>query len=215
MNHSIARYEKAAIIIIIILHAVGIMGIIWPATRLLMITLTPANLAISALLLIYGHSQRGFAFWLFFSTTFIIGFFVEVIGINTGLIFGNYSYGSALGLQIFDTPLLIGINWFIVSYTTGHLCAHFSHRWWVNALAAAAMMTVIDVIIEPVAVFLTYWRWEGNTIPLSNYTGWFFTSLVIQMIYSGLRVNRPNKIATPLLVSQLVFFLALLLFIQL
>lgn len=215
MNLLNKGYTKTAIFVIAILHIVGVSGITWPYTRPLMILLTPANLIISALLLIFGHSQRGVGFWIFFILSFTIGYVVEVIGINTGLIFGNYSYGKALGFQLFGTPLLIGINWFILSYTTGHLSHQISKFWWLNAFIAATLMTAIDVIIEPVAIFLTYWQWEYSIIPLSNYIGWFFTSLIIQILFSRLQVRSKNGVSTPLLVIQVLFFLVLLIFISL
>ncbi len=205
--------NKLAILVIIILHMVGVMGIIWPYTRPLMISLTPANLLISAALLTLGHEQRDTTFWVFLIAAFLIGLGVEILGINTGLIFGEYNYGKALGIQVFSTPLLIGVNWFILSYTTGHLAHRISSAWWINALSAAALMTLIDVIIEPVAIFLTYWQWQNNTIPLSNYIGWFFTSLVIQILYTRLNIKSRNPISTPLLLTQVLFFLALLIFL--
>lgn len=208
-------YNKVAIGAILILHTVGVAGILWPVTRSLTIALTPANLIISAALLLFGHQHRDTKFWFFCIFTFMIGFGVEVIGINTGLIFGDYSYGAALGFQIFDTPLLIGINWFILSYATGHLCHKVSDIWWVNATLAATAMTAMDIIIEPVAIFLTYWSWANDTIPLSNFAGWFFTSLVIQTLFYRLHIPNKNKLSTPLLLTQLSFFISILIFISL
>jgi putative membrane protein len=40
----------------------------------------------------------------------VAGFFIEAIGVNTGLIFGNYVYKTTLGWKFLETPLIIGVN---------------------------------------------------------------------------------------------------------
>jgi uncharacterized membrane protein len=205
---------KFPVLIIFLLHFVGILGIIWGETRPLMIILTPAHLLISGILLIYGHQKRDIKFIAFVIISALIGFISEVIGTNTGLIFGDYSYGNALGFQIWNTPIIIGINWFILSYCIGHMINYFKTKWWIKSIIGALLMTLIDVMIEPVAILLTYWKWENHDIPLSNYFGWFGISLIIQLFYFKLHVNAKNQTAIPLLASQLAFFLVLLLFIS-
>ena len=39
----------------------------------------------------------------------------ESLGVNYGLIFGNYEYGNNLGFKFFGVPFLIGINWIILT----------------------------------------------------------------------------------------------------
>jgi putative membrane protein len=39
---------------------------------------------------------------------------LEVVGVKTGLIFGEYKYGSTLGIKLFEVPLIIGFNWVFV-----------------------------------------------------------------------------------------------------
>ena len=45
----------------------------------------------------------------------------EILGVKFGVIFGDYEYGSALGLKIFDVPLLIGANWAILTVSCSAL----------------------------------------------------------------------------------------------
>ena len=44
---------------------------------------------------------------------------LNITGANTGLIFGNYTYGNILGMKVLGVPLIIGLNWFIVMYCAG------------------------------------------------------------------------------------------------
>ena len=43
-----------------------------------------------------------------FVIVFLIGFIAEQIGVHTGYIFGNYSYGNSLGFRVYQVPLIIG-----------------------------------------------------------------------------------------------------------
>jgi putative membrane protein len=45
----------------------------------------------------------------------VAGFFIEAIGVNTGLIFGNYVYKTTLGWKFLETPLIIGVNWILLT----------------------------------------------------------------------------------------------------
>ncbi|MBK7882949.1 MAG: carotenoid biosynthesis protein [Chitinophagaceae bacterium] len=57
---------------------------------------------------------RTFLFYSFLLICVCIGIAVEIIGVKTGFLFGNYSYGIVLGPKIQSVPILIGINWFII-----------------------------------------------------------------------------------------------------
>ena len=50
---------------------------------------------------------------------FAVGVSVEIMGINTGILFGDYTYGDVLGFKLRDVPVLIGVNWFIIIYCSG------------------------------------------------------------------------------------------------
>jgi len=42
---------------------------------------------------------------------FIVGYLVEVIGVNTGILFGHYGYSLQMGPALLGTPLVMGISW--------------------------------------------------------------------------------------------------------
>lgn len=52
---------------------------------------------------------------------FWTGIFVEFLGVNYGLLFGEYSYGSNLGPKVFGVPFLIGMNWVILTTISGSI----------------------------------------------------------------------------------------------
>ena len=53
---------------------------------------------------------------------FLVGMLSEFIGVNYGLIFGEYTYGNNLGFKLFGVPLLIGLNWVILTV----ICANIA-----------------------------------------------------------------------------------------
>lgn len=200
--------------ILIILHIVGAIGCVIEYTRPLMLMLTPLNLLISAGFLIYCNPHPYLKTLLFLFISGLIGFFVEMIGVKTGWIFGSYSYGNTLGLKLEEVPLIIGINWFMLSFIFGNIVSRLPLHIFGKVTLAALFMTAIDFFIEPVAIQLDFWSWEGGSIPLSNYFGWFITSLVIQAIYQKFHFEKKNPVVNSLLIGQLIFFITLFIYFE-
>ena len=44
-------------------------------------------------------------------------YLLELIGVQTVLLFGNYTYGDYLGFKVLGTPFIIGLLWFIVTFS--------------------------------------------------------------------------------------------------
>ena len=204
--------EKTVIIVLVILHVVGILGFTFFNFDGFFYRLTPFNLIISLFLAMLFHPNWHQKSIFFFVFTFLWGFFIELIGVNTGLIFGQYEYDFALGFEIFNTPPVIGINWVLTAYclaiSTNHLLGEHQH-WVLKALLATLGMVVLDFFIEPVAVKTGMWHWENDIIPLKNYLGWFLTALPIQLLFFKLMGDVKNKIAVVLLILMFLFFFVL------
>jgi len=63
------------------------------------------------IVIIFQKNKFNKKFLLFFILFYLFFFSIEVLGIKTGKIFGSYFYGKSLGFKIFETPVLIGLNW--------------------------------------------------------------------------------------------------------
>jgi uncharacterized membrane protein len=199
--------------ILIVFYTVGIVGmLIAPQT---FSPLTPLNLLLSAFLLFIPHPEKDLLFYINLLMVFTAAWFLEMIGVTTGTIFGNYTYGEALGPKLNQTPFIIGLNWIIVTYA----CLHVSNAIAVffkiklheilGALVSAGFMVLLDFLIEPMAPKLDYWSWEGNSIPVQNYTAWFFFGFAFSywMLKGGLL--KPNPMAVRVYVAQFIFFFLL------
>ncbi|MGY6520825.1 MAG: carotenoid biosynthesis protein [Mongoliitalea sp.] len=196
-------------LVLSIVYIVGIVGMSIPAVRPIFQALTPLHLLFSLGILLLFHTDWSKAFIGFAVAAFGIGFMSEVSGVHTGFPFGNYIYGPVLGLKLWEVPLMIGVNWFLLIYTSGELLRRVISNKVMASLVGALVMTGIDYLIEPVAIALDFWTWEGDIIPLSNYLGWIGVSFLIQLIYHYVPFRKDNPLASYLLIHLIIFFAVL------
>jgi putative membrane protein len=200
-------------IIVVLWYLVGIAGFMVHPLRPLFQILTPWGMMVAAILLMYFHEPRDRKSWIAFASIALIGFFTELIGVNTQLLFGNYTYGHALGLKLWNTPLTIGLNWLMLIYCISSLLKPMRDRWYFPLVGATAMVA-FDWIMEPVAIATGMWNWPEGVIPLKNYMDWFLISGFLFLMVRILKIEFNNRIAGILLLMQAAFFLALNLLIR-
>lgn len=215
---------KIATGIAILFHLVGLVGLFVDEGFAI---LTPLNMLVMVVLIGWTQPHTNRNFGLFFLLCFAIGLLAEAVGVRTGLIFGSYAYGTALGWKVMEVPLLIGINWFIVIYCCG-ISMQLAHKKMLSFLApeewglfnrwrrislivdGALLAVFFDWVLEPVAVKLGYWNWlPAGDIPLLNYLTWFGVSCLLLMVFAKLNFNKTNPFALHLLMIELLFFLIL------
>ena len=227
------RFTKfdIATAIAVLFHTIGLIGLLY-FDKNFFLAATPYNLLLSFALLIWTQTDKNKFFFLFLLLCFVVGVVVEIIGINTRILFGDYTYGNVLGPKVQHVPLLIGINWFLIIYCCGisintlllkaiNRIAADSGK---NPMALKALSVIIDGatlavffdwLLEPVAVKLGYWVWNGNgEIPMLNYICWFVVSLLLLTIFHYAKFNKQNKFAVNLLLIQMMFFLLLRTFLK-
>lgn len=117
------------------------------------------------------------------STVAISGFIIEAIGVNTGLLFGDYSYGNLLGWKIFGTPIFVGLLWFLVSYSAFIIVKELNNSTWMSLSLGVILILSFDLILEQFAVLYKFWFWPGNQVPLSNYLTWAVVGLGYLIFY--------------------------------
>jgi bisanhydrobacterioruberin hydratase len=211
-NIELSLKEIKGVIILVVLHVVGILGFAYFNFDGFFFRLTPLNLIVSLSIALFFHPKWNRLSVFFFIFTFLWGFLVELIGVNTGLIFGQYYYDYALGFEIYNTPPVMGINWILTAYCLAVSTTHFLGEkisWILKAIVASVGMVFLDFFIEPIAIKTGMWHWENNIIPFKNYVGWFFSALPIQLLFFKLMSDIRNKIAVVLLVLMFLFFFVL------
>ena len=198
--------DKTARIIIVLWYLVGIAGFLFRPLRPLFQHLTPFGMLAAAVLLLYFHEPKNRKSGLIFAAVVLFGFVVEVIGVNTQLLFGNYAYGPALGYKILNTPLAIGFNWLVLIYCVTSLLKNVRENWYFP-LIGALMMVIFDWIMEPVASASGMWNWCCEGVTLKNYIDWFLVSGFIFLMVRILKVEISNRIAGILFFMKFAFFL--------
>jgi uncharacterized membrane protein len=191
----------------LLVYLSGILGILSPY-RDWFVSMTPWSLLLTLGLLL--RHQRDFSkdFWFFSFFAFVSGFGFEVLGVNTGFPFGDYSYGMVLGPKLLGTPIIIGVNWLLITWTSNAVLQRFfkDKPFWLLLMLGALLPTMIDVIIEPVAIQLGFWAWTDGWPPLQNYLGWFGVSLLIALAYRRRMRDDDNPATLFVLLLQVSFF---------
>lgn len=196
--------------LVVLFYAVGYWGMVHPEYSAIFRKLVPFHLLLMLILMIVSHEDKNHYFWTFLLSAYTAGFVIELLGVNTGAIFGNYTYGRTLGPKFADIPLLIGVNWILVIYSTGIFMKEFGIKnHIIRALVGALLITVLDVLIEPVAIRFDYWSWEGFEVPFQNYVGWFIFSFIMLRFFFLMKFRKKNMAAIVLFVVQFSFFLLL------
>ena len=202
----ISSTSKVSVFAIWLFHVCGMIGISY-GNKDLFLSFTPVNLIISFFLLFVNQIQITQREILSVFTIFLIGMICEILGVNYGYIFGDYVYLDNLGTKVFGVPILIGINWIILTFITGSISSYiFKKNLKFSILTGAIFMILLDLIIEPVAPLLGFWIFDLPSVPLQNYVGWFLIGLATQFVYQKFVVNKEIPFSTNLLLANVVFF---------
>jgi putative membrane protein len=191
--------------IIWLFHICGMIGISY-GNKEFFLAFTPINLFISFVLLFINQVQLEKPELNAALIIFSIGMVSEILGVNYGLIFGDYVYLDNLGFKVLGVPILIGINWIILSFITGSMSSCIIKNKHIAALTGAILMILLDLIIEPVAPLLGFWIFDLPTVPLQNYIGWFVIGLTTQYIYHFNIERKEHLFSINLLIVNAVFF---------
>ena len=192
-------------------------------TRGVALFMTPFLLLFVSCYLIWVFiKDQPFMDWalLFCCFIYLSTFTIEAVGVNTGLVFGNYIYGSVFGQKLFGTSLLIGLNWVLVVLSTTIIARRFfsifslsekKKDMWKNriiiATGAGLFAVFLDLLLEPVAIALDYWTWGGDgTIPLKNYIAWFVITFVLSFLTQVFFREYEEESFVKVYVYQIIFF---------
>lgn len=173
--------------------------------------LTPLNMLLTTLIVFMHHEKWTGSLKIKLAAVAILGFAVEVAGVNTGKIFGVYQYDQALGFKIWGTPPLIGINWVLLTYAGTVILKKWIKNSLLNALLTALLLVGLDLVIEPVAIAYGFWHWENPEIPLQNFIAWGICAVLFSLIIQSNDEPLKNPVALGFLIIQFVFFGVLLL----
>ena len=197
-----------SLVFLIIIYTVGLVGLN-TSWRDEIAALTPYTLSLSVLVLFLNHREWNRYFVIFVAFASISGYLIELIGVESKIIFGIYSYGETLGYKLYGVPVIMGLNWFLMVYACGMVANLFRYGVFLKSIIGAFLMVILDLSLEPVAVILDFWTWENGIIPLQNYVAWFAVAFILLIYFHKLGLKKMNRIAVGLFIIQYIFFFIL------
>ena len=167
---------------------------------------TPLTLAFTCFVFLIHQPLNNLNYTLSFIGLAAVGFVAEVIGVKTGVVFGNYYYGNALGYKVLGVPLVISLNWGLLINIGVLVATYLSKKPLLIATLAAFIITGVDLVIEQVASQMDYWHFSNGIAGIQNYIGWFIISFFTSWLLQKHLVKGDKKIALVFLLLQLFFF---------
>jgi uncharacterized membrane protein len=209
-----------SIIILVILYGVSLIGI--TVLHLDLMHSTPFSILISPFLLFASHTRFDKRFLAYVLIVFFAGFVIQLAGVETGRIFGQFFYGNGLGYKLWDIPISIGISWLILSYCSSVVTIKAFSKLSLNTssfvirnsqflipFVASLLILAVDLFVEQVAPVYDFWYWKGQQVPFQNYTAWFAFSFAFNFLFYKLNIAADNKVALWLYGLYIVFFAGL------
>jgi uncharacterized membrane protein len=145
----------------------------------------------------------------FLALTAGFGLLVEVVGVRTGLPFGDYDYSSTLGPKMLGVPLVVPLAWTMIAYPVLLAARRLSRRW--TPVLGGFGMAAWDVFLDPQMVADGRWIWADpepslpgiDGVPLTNFAGWWVSGTLLMMLLTRLlpatRKSLPTKEILPAL----------------
>jgi len=143
---------------------------------------------------------------------------IEAVGLATGLPYGEFTYQVALGPQLAGVPLALPVLFLplvLDAYVLTTRTLHPAAGRWARVLVAIALVVGMDLVLDPGAVGLGFWRYANPDVwgvPLINYAGWLVSGTVTVLAVEATidRDELDERIqACPFLLDDLVSFVLL------
>jgi uncharacterized membrane protein len=170
------------------------------------ISKTPLNLLIMVTLLTLNFPIDTGKKIAIASIFFAVSILLEWIGVHVAFLFGAYSYGQNLGIKADGVPLLIGINWVVLIFSTAAIADRLVQNNFLKIMLGASLMVFLDFFIETSAPPFDFWTWELGYAPSRNYVAWFVISVALHFIYRQSKIKGDFIFSCHLYAAQLVFF---------
>jgi putative membrane protein len=132
----------------------------------------------------------GFAVALF-ATTALGGLAIEVIGVSTGLPFGEYRYLDSLGAQLLGVPVVVALAWTMMAYPAYIISQVIGGGPARTAIVGGWALASWDLFLDPQMVQAGHWEWQTTGvalagIPITNYLAWFVVAAVMMLALRAL-----------------------------
>lgn len=134
-----------------------------------------------------------------------IGLGAEVLGLRTGLPFGEYAYSARLGPEVIGVPAIIALAWAMMSYPCLLAARRLTRHPVATAVVGAVALAAWDLFLDPQMVAAGQWAWTStdahlpgiDSVPAQNFLGWLLVSLVLMLLLDRLPRRRSDGAVPP------------------
>ena len=188
----------------------GIFGIMSSASAIFL-ALTPLYLSLNFIIILFSLKDNPNRVILAISIPILLGFITEVLGVNFDLIYGSYTYGENLGLKVYGVPLVICLNWCLLTIVSSDVAKLTTQNKGVRIMIGALLMVILDFLIEISAPRFDFWVFKDGIVPLQNYLAWFIVASIAHWWYQSFKIETNSKISCHIITCLFVFFSVFLL----
>src|SRR3989338_5813836 len=163
---------------------------------------------------------------LFWVLSYSVAFVCEYSSTRNGFPFGLYHYinKNPNELYVSNVPLWDSLSFAFLAFTSfiiAKLITHQSGRKFYTLFLAPALLTFVDIIVDPIANLgerwflgkIYYYEYPGIYfgVPISNFSGWYFVGFVTIGIFQ-LITNIEVRNALKVYRASIIFYFILILF---
>ena len=180
----------------------------------LFLSLSPISLIFTFLIVVCSNIEVSYKSFATIIIIFFLSIISEIIGVNYGLLFGSYYYGENLGYSIYGVPLVIGLNWVVLTVSCGNIASYFFEKnKYLSIFFGSLLMLILDVIMEQVSGNIDFWYFNDENL-IFNYITWFILGACNQYFYQSLNYTKNLVISVNVYLSFIVFFLILFVYLK-
>ncbi len=160
----------------------------------------------------------------------VLALVIETSAIITGFPYGHFGYSDLLGFRLFGlTPWTVFLAWtplVVAAYAIARrlgeeqpIANSYQLLAGIYRIAATAVLLVIfDLVLDPGAVKIGFWRYEGGGVfygvPISNFVGWLFSGAIASVVLEiFFLIKKPLLPAPAQMISSTFFIVAFWTFI--
>ena len=133
-----------------------------------------------------------------FLLTGILLYLLEILGANTGIVYGEFVYSSLWQPALLGTPIIMAFVWATLVVESLFIVRQVYMRPFVQIITASIFLVMLDLVIDPGAIHLGLWNWVNGGpwygVPYSNYIGWLVLGIVGASVYYKFTKNTYVKI---------------------
>lgn len=140
----------------------------------------------------------------------LFAYAIETIGVTTGVPYGEFRYGEALGPKVFGVvPYLLPVSYVPLVIGAVGVAATAAGGFVARVFVATTLLLLTDGVLDPGAVALGFWDYPGGGVyygvPVSNYFGWLISGVIaaalLLVVGRGWRSLPPPGVLDGLVIS--------------